>query len=107
MRRHLIPTALSALLLVGGMMDLPDRESPVEPEVRVPQEAIAYVDSLRTARAFRTALARLDELLRRTPGAVEVLWRQAVLWPDLAKAAAEKTRRATTGEYSFQSLERP
>lgn len=88
---------LSFTLLVGAVLWAPAfgvRAQPVDPTFR---QALDLVDSLRTAREFRSALARLDERSRVHPEHVEVLWRQSILWSDLGKAATSESR--TLGFY--------
>lgn len=79
-------------VLVGALLWAPAfgaGAQSVDPSFR---QALDRVDSLRTAREFRSALARLDELSRMHPNHVEVLWRQSILWSDLGKAATSESR---------------
>lgn len=75
---------LVLLLLSGSMAAWGQSSSQRLSQERV-ERRYALVDSLRTEREFRAALARLDELARTHSRTVGVLWRQSILWSDLGK----------------------
>ncbi|MEF8866797.1 MAG: hypothetical protein V5A20_13650 [Salinibacter sp.] len=104
--RHLPGYAVWGLcaLLVVGASSLGQDPSP-DPGPTDEQEALATVDSLRTAREFRAALARLDELSRRVDETVQVLWRQSILWSDLAKASDSEARALTFNRQALDVAE--
>lgn len=74
-----------ALLLLSGPMATLGQSSSQRTTRETLERRYALVDSLRTERAFRAALARLDELARAHSRTGGVLWRQSILWCDLGK----------------------
>lgn len=76
-----------ALLVIGlsAQMAALGQSSSQSMKQEVLEQRYALVDSLRTEREFRAALARLDELARAHSRTVGVLWRQSILWSDLGK----------------------
>lgn len=85
---------LITLLLGGGMSGVSSVHAQDDEDPSL-QKELAEVDSLRTAREFRSALARLDELARDYDESIDVLWRQSILWSDLGKEAGSDSRSLT------------
>lgn len=83
------------IVLLAGVLSGSTWVEPTGQKTTSLQDASATVDSLRTAREFRTALACLDELNREHPHSAEVLWRTSILWSDLGKEADGDARVLT------------
>lgn len=88
-----IGRVFGVLLLLSGMLAAPALAQSSEARERVPEEALATVDSLRRAGSFEAAQERLQALREEYPDHISVLWRLVYTYADRGQATEDKDAR--------------
>lgn len=89
-------------LLLGSLLASPAWAQGTDSTGTAPERALATIDSLRQAGAFKTARERLEALRDEHPEQIPVLWRLVYTYADLGQASDDENARA---RYYSRALE--